>query len=169
LRCEQIAVLLPICHSANAKLIVNDDIDLAIELGADGVHLGRDDAPDSLAAVREALGSDRVLGVSCYNDLSLAQKATAGGANYLAFGSVFASSTKPAAVKASLALLVQARQFGLPVAAIGGITLTNAPSVIAAGADLLAVITDLFSAKDIKLQAQNYATLFTQHVGAIHS
>ncbi len=161
LRREQIAALLPICRSANAILIVNDDIDLAIELDADGVHVGRDDAPNSLTAVRTALGPSRLLGVSCYNDLSLARSAAANGADYLGIGSMFASSTKPAAVNATLAMLSAARSFGMPVAAIGGITLANAPGVIAAGADLLAVISDLFSAEDIKSQAQNYAALFT--------
>ena len=169
LRREQIAALLPICHAACAKLIVNDDLDLAIELDADGLHVGRDDAGGFLALVRRALGPNRLLGVSCYNDLSLAKNAAASGASYLAFGSMFASSTKPAAVKASLALLGEARRFGLPVAAIGGITLANAPSVIAAGADLLAVITDLFTAEDIQLQAKNYASFFTQPVGATPS
>ena len=162
LRREQITALLPLCHAAGADLIVNDDVELAIELEADGVHVGRDDAAESLTLVRQALGPNRILGVSCYNDLSIAQRAAAVGADYLAIGSMFTSNTKPAAVKASLELVTDVRRrFGLPVAAIGGITLANAPSVIAAGADLLAVITDLFSATDIKFQAQNYAALFT--------
>ena len=159
---EQISALLPLCHASGADLIVNDNVELAIELEADGVHVGRDDAAESLTLVRQALGPNRILGVSCYNDLSIAQHAAAVGADYLAIGSVFVSNTKPAAVKATLGLVTEVRRrFGLPVAAIGGITLTNAPSVIAAGADLLAVITDLFSATDIKFQAQNYAALFT--------
>ena len=159
---EQISALLPLCHASGADLIVNDNVELAIELEADGVHVGRDDAAESLTLVRQALGPNRILGVSCYNDLSIAQHAAAVGADYLAIGSVFVSNTKPAAVKATLGLVTEVRRrFGLPVAAIGGITLANAPSVIAAGADLLAVITDLFSATDIKFQAQNYAALFT--------
>ena len=170
LRREQIAALLPLCHACGADLIVNDDIELAIELEADGVHVGRDDAADSLAAVRAALGPNRILGVSCYNDLALAQNAAMIGADYLAVGSVFASNTKPTAVKATLELVSEvSRRFGLPVAAIGGITLANAPSVIAAGASLLAVISDLFNTGDIKIQAQNYAALFTQPAGASHS
>ena len=171
LRREQITALLPVCHAAGADLIVNDDVELAIELDADGVHLGCDDAPESLAAVRQLLGPNRILGVSCYNDFSLAQNAAVIGADYLALGSLFDSPTKPAAVKATLELVAEVRRrFGLPVVAIGGITIANAPSVIAAGADLLAVITDLFNAADIKLQAQNYAALYsataTSHAGA---
>ncbi len=163
LRREQILALLPVCHAGGADLIVNDDVELAIELEADGVHVGRDDAPDSLVAVRKALGPNRILGVSCYNEVSLAETAAAAGADYLAIGSMFVSNTKTAAVKASLELVTEVRRrFGLPVAAIGGITLENAPSVIAAGADLIAVITDLFNAADIQLQAQNYAALFTK-------
>jgi thiamine-phosphate pyrophosphorylase len=162
LRREQILALLPICHAGGADLIVNDDVALAIELEADGAHVGRDDAPDSLAVVRRALGPSRILGASCYNDLALAQHAAANGADYLAFGSMFVSNTKPNAVKAELELITEARRrFGLPVAAIGGITLTNAPRVIGAGADLLAVITDLFDAPDVQLQAQNYAVQFS--------
>ncbi len=174
LRREQILALLPFCHAGGADLIVNDDVELAIELEADGVHVGRDDAPGSLVAVRKALGPNRILGVSCYNEVSLAETAAAVGADYLAIGSMFVSNTKPAAVKASLELVTEVRRrFGLPVVAIGGITLANAPSVIAAGADLLAVITDLFNAADIQLQAQNYAALFakpsTNPAGAIQS
>ena len=162
LRRAQAAEMLRICHAAGAKLIINDDVWLAVEIGADGAHLGRDDAPGgSLAAARDALGSKRILGVSCYNELARGEEAAAAGADYLAFGSMFSSRTKPAAVRAPLELLAEARRrFGLPVAAIGGITLDNAPQVIAAGADMIAVVSDLFDAMDIKARAQAYQELF---------
>ena len=162
LRRAQAAELLRICRSAGARLIVNDDVWLAIEIGADGAHLGRDDAPgDSLRAARAALGVHRILGVSCYDEMDRAEAAAAAGADYLAFGSVFASRTKPSAVRAPLSLIGEARQrFGLPVAAIGGITLDNAPDVLAAGADLLAVSSDLFDTMDIRARAAAYGDLF---------
>ena len=164
LRRAQAAEMLRICRASGAKLIVNDDVWLAVEIGADGAHIGRDDAPGgSLAAAREALGPKRILGVSCYNELACGEEAAAAGADYLAFGSVFPSRTKPGAVRAPLELLGEARRrFGLPIAAIGGITLDNAPQVIAAGDDMLAVVSDLFDAMDIKARAQAYQVLFDQ-------
>jgi thiamine-phosphate pyrophosphorylase len=154
--------MLRICRAAGAKLIINDDVWLAVEIGADGAHLGRDDAPGgSLAAARDALGPKRILGVSCYNEIALAEEAAAAGADYVAFGSMFPSRTKPGAVHAPLDLLGEAkRRVGLPVAAIGGITLDNAQQVIAAGADMLAVVSDLFDAMDIKARAEAYQQLF---------
>ena len=136
-------------------LIVNDDVELALELDADGVHLGRDDG--DLRAARSRLGG-RILGVSCYDDPELARRAVAAGADYVAFGSVFASATKPAAVRAPLALF--ATRLGVPLCAIGGITLENAPRVLRAGADLLAVVSDLFEAPDIRARAAQYQGLF---------
>lgn len=163
LRRAQAAEMLRICRAAGARLIINDDVWLAVEIGADGAHLGRDDAPGgSLAAARDALGPKRILGVSCYNELARGEAAARAGADYLAFGSVFPSRTKPAAVHAPLELLGEARRrFGLPVAAIGGITLDNAPQVIAAGADMIAVVSDLFDAMDIRTRAQAYQQLFS--------
>lgn len=164
LRRAQAAEMLRICRASGAKLIINDDVWLAVEIGADGAHLGRDDAPGgSLAAARDALGPKRILGVSCYNELARAEEAAAAGADYLAFGSMFSSRTKPAAVRAPLEMLGEARRrFGLPIAAIGGITLENAPELIAAGADILAVVSDLFDAMDIKARAEAYQELFNQ-------
>ena len=138
-------------------VIINDDVELALELGADGVHLGRDDG--DLALARKHLGG-RLLGASCYNQAQLARAAVQAGADYIAFGSVFPSPTKPGAVRAPLSLFAQAKSLGVPVAAIGGITLDKAPQLIAAGADLLAVITDLFDAPDIRQRARDYAKLF---------
>jgi thiamine-phosphate pyrophosphorylase len=161
LRRAQAAELLRICRAHGALLIVNDDIRLAVEIGADGAHVGRDDWGGSLAAAREALGNERILGVSCYADMGRAEAAVAAGADYLAFGSVFASSTKPGAVRAPLELLGEARRFGRPVAAIGGITAQNAAQVVAAGADLVAVVSDLFNAMDIRRRAAEFQKLFS--------
>lgn len=161
LRRAQAAEMLRICRAAGAKLIINDDVWLAVEIGADGAHVGRGDAPGgSLLAAREALGPKRILGVSCYDDLALAEEAAKAGADYVAFGSMFPSRTKPDTVSAPLEILGQARRFGLPVAAIGGITLENAPQLIKAGADVLAVVSDLFDAMDIKARAEAYQNLF---------
>ncbi len=159
LRRAQVGELLRICRGQGARLIVNDDLPLALEIGADGVHLGRDDG--DLAAARKALGAGRLLGVSCYGDLDVAAAAAAAGADYLAFGSVFASPTKPLAPRVDLQLLGAAkRRYALPIAAIGGINLDNAPTAIAAGADLLAVISDLFDTMNITARAKAYIQLF---------
>lgn len=158
LRRAQAAELLRICRAAGAKLIVNDDLALALEIGADGVHLGRDDG--DLAAARAALGPRRILGVSCYNEIARAEAAARAGADYLAFGAVFASPTRPDAAHAPLSLLTEAKRFGLPIAAIGGITLDNADHVIEAGADMAAVITDLFDTMDIAARAAEYQDRF---------
>jgi thiamine-phosphate pyrophosphorylase len=138
-------------------VIINDDVALALELGADGAHLGRDDG--ELSVARQRLGG-KLLGASCYNQLGLARAAVDAGADYIAFGSVFPSPTKPQAVRAPLGLFKEARALGVPLAAIGGITLGSAPQLIAAGADLLAVISDLFDAPDIRQRARDYGKLF---------
>jgi thiamine-phosphate pyrophosphorylase len=161
MRRAQAAECLRLCRGTGALLIINDDLPLALEVGADGVHLGRDDG--DLAAARAALGPERILGVSCYNEMERAERAAAAGADYLAFGAMFPSVTKPQAVRAPLELLGEAkRRFGLPVAAIGGITLDNAEEVIAAGADMIAVVSDLFEAMDIAARAQAFSRLFAQ-------
>jgi len=136
-------------------LIVNDDVELALAVGADGAHLGRDDGDFSVARTKL---KGKILGASCYDRLELARTAVAAGADYVAFGSVFASPTKPDAVRAPLSLV--GNDLGVPTCAIGGITLANAPEVIAAGADLLAVISDLFDAPDIAARARAYGKLF---------
>jgi len=136
-------------------LIVNDDVELALALGAQGVHLGRDDG--DLGAARRRLPG-RILGASCYNDAELARRAIGAGADYVAFGSVFASPTKPAAVRAPLGLFAIGLE--VPLCAIGGITVDNASQVLAAGADLIAVVSDLFDAPDIAARAAQYRRLF---------
>lgn len=137
-------------------LIVNDDVELALELDAAGAHLGRNDG-DLRAARRRLAG--RILGASCYNDAELARRAIEAGADYVAFGSVFPSPTKPRAVRAPLALF--ALEAAVPLCAIGGITLQNAQQAVDAGADLLAVLSDLFDAPDIAARASQYRKLFT--------
>ena len=137
--------LLAVCRSASVPLIINDDVNLALEIGADGVHLGRDD--DGLVPAREALGSRSIIGVSCYDDVSRAQAAQAAGASYVAFGRFFPSQTKPNAPCASLDTLRKAhRDLHIPIVAIGGITRKNGASLIDAGAQLLAVIEGVFGA-----------------------
>ncbi len=162
LRRAQAAELLRICRAYGAKLIVNDDLWLAIEIGADGVHVGRDDVPGhDLHTAREALGAKRLLGVSCYNDLERVAAAAKVGADYVGIGSMYPSATKPTAESATPELLAEARRrFAGPVAAIGGITIRNAAQVIAAGADMVAVVSDLFNAMDIRRRASEFQKLF---------
>lgn len=159
-RAEAVRALLQACHAHGARLIVNDDLELALAAGADGVHLGRDDG--DLSQARARLGADRLLGVSCYAEWARAEAAVAQGADYIAFGALFDSPTKPAAGRAPLELIRRARQAwpDKPVCGIGGITLANAAQAVSAGADLLAVISDVFSAADPQAQALAYRALF---------
>jgi thiamine-phosphate pyrophosphorylase len=152
---EEARQIAKLAREHGVPLIVNDDVELALAIGADGAHLGRDDGDFSSARKRL---KGKILGASCYNRPELATAAVAAGADYIAFGSVFASPTKPGAVRAPLSLFKD--DLGVPKCAIGGITLANAPQAIAAGADLLAVISDLFDAPDIAARAKAYAKLF---------
>jgi thiamine-phosphate pyrophosphorylase len=148
-----------LCHRYQVPFIINDDPQLASEVKADGVHLGREDA--SVETARALLGISAIIGVSCYDELARARDAQAEGADYVAFGSVFASSVKQGAVHASLDLIRQAREeIRIPIAAVGGIDLGNALQVIRAGAHAIAVITALFSAPDVRGQASAFANLF---------
>ena len=157
-RLEEATALAALCQAKHTPFIVNDDPGIAVAAGADGAHLGKDDG--DLAAARATLGA-KLLGVSCYDSLEAARAAVAAGADYVAFGSVFSSPTKPAAVRAPLALFARAKPLGVPLVAIGGITLDNAPQLLAAGADGLAVISDLFDAPDIRDRARAYGKLFS--------
>lgn len=130
-----------------ALVIVNDDPDLARDVDADGVHLGEDDG--SIASARARVGPDRIVGVSCYDDFDNARAAVDAGADYVAFGSFYASSVKPGARHADVALLGRARALRVPVVAIGGITAGNAKTLVDAGADALAVISDVFAHDDV--------------------
>jgi thiamine-phosphate pyrophosphorylase len=159
LRREQVVALLPFARAARVPLIVNDDLGLALVAGADGVHLGATD--QELVGARRQLPRDALLGASCYDRLSLAEAAAAAGADYVAFGSVFPSPTKPQAVRAPLTLFRAARAaLALPIVAIGGITVENAHEPVAAGADMVAVITDVFDAADVTARARAYRELF---------
>ena len=158
-RQQEAAALQVLCRERRVPLIINDDIDLATMVGAAGVHLGRDDA--SIGQAREQLGPRAFIGVSCYNRFERARAAAAAGASYVAFGRFFPSATKPGAVQAEPDLLEQARaQLDLAVVAIGGITPENAACLVAAGADLLAVIHGVFGQPDVEAAARRYAALF---------
>jgi thiamine-phosphate pyrophosphorylase len=163
-RLAQAQALLAVCRAAGVPLIINDDTALAAATGSDGVHLGREDMAATEA--RRLLGPGAIIGVSCYDRLDLAEAAQAAGADYVAFGSFFPSSTKPLAVRADLGLLRRARQcIRLPLVAIGGITPENGAAAINAGADLLAVISGVFGEPDPLAAARNYARLFdTSHL-----
>ncbi|HEX9301647.1 MAG TPA: thiamine phosphate synthase [Casimicrobiaceae bacterium] len=159
-RREQAMTLARIHAARGALFIVNDDPALAAEIGADGVHVGEDDG--SIAAAREIVGPDRIVGVSCYNDFARAQAAVAAGADYVAFGSFFPSAVKPAARRADIELLEQARGLPVPVVAIGGITAANASTLFRAGADAVAVISAVFDAPDVEAAASAIAATFSK-------
>jgi thiamine-phosphate pyrophosphorylase len=155
----QAAELLRICRAAGALLIINDNPEIAADIGADGVHVGREDG--GVARARAIVGPDRIIGVSCYDEFAIAELAVAEGADYVAFGAMFPSSVKPNAIAAPLSLLSEAKaKFNVPVCAIGGIKTSNVQSLIDAGADMVAVITDLFDAPDIAAQARAYQERF---------
>jgi thiamine-phosphate pyrophosphorylase len=158
LRRAQVAALQPVCRRAGVPLVVNDDWRLAHELGADGAHLGAEDG--DLRAARGGLGDIALLGASCHDDLRRAEAAAAAGASYVAFGAFFPSPTKPNARRASLQLLRDAAAIGLPRVAIGGITPDNAPTLIDAGADMIAVISGVFDAPDPAAAAHAYRACF---------
>lgn len=159
LRLRQATALLALCRSFNVPLIINDHLDLCAKIDADGLHLGATDC--DLGAARRLLGTHKILGASCYNQLNLAVKAEQAGANYVAFGACFSSATKPNAPVISLNVFTEAKQkIAIPAVAIGGITLENASSVISAGADVLAVVGALFSATDITKTSQQLAHLY---------
>ncbi len=158
LRISQACALRALTRRYAVPLIINDDAALGFEVAADGVHLGRTDG--ALDEARTLLGPNALLGASCYDDAARATTAASAGADYIAFGAMFASATKPAAPRAPLTLIAQARTLGRPIACIGGITADNAAPLIAAGADLLAVISDVFDAPDPHARAAQFAALF---------
>lgn len=164
-RLELAQTLLPICRRWQIPLIINDDWQLALAVGADGVHLGKDD--DDPARVRSEIGHDKLLGVSCYSDLERARHMLGIGVDYVAFGAMFASRTKPQATSAALSTIVDACVLTEQIApqagvvAIGGISVDNATSVLAAGAHSLAVVGGLFNSHDIQTTARAFSALMT--------
>ncbi len=158
LRLVQAKSLRALTHEFSVLLIINDDAMLAQQVDADGVHLGREDG--SVAAARSVLRSGKIIGVSCYNRMPLAQEAVRQRADYVAFGSFFSSTVKPDATVASLELLQHARrEIKVPLVAIGGITVQNGTQLLDAGADALAVISAIFGATDIQYAARQFTNI----------
>jgi len=163
-RLREAQALLAVCRAGGVPLIVNDDVALAAHIGAEGVHLGRDDADP--AGARTRLGPDAIIGVSCYDRLERGIAAQASGADYAAFGRFFPSRTKPLATPATPDLLRRAREIlDIPLVAIGGITPDNGSILIAAGADMLAVVDAVFGQADIRAAAAAFAALFLDTEG----
>jgi thiamine-phosphate pyrophosphorylase len=158
-RLAQAQILRNLCQQYAIPLIINDDIELAQRVNAEGVHLGKEDG--DIDSARAVLGDSAIIGISCYNQWILAEKAEKNGADYIAFGRFFSSSTKPLAVQADIHLLIQAKQrFTIPLVAIGGITVENGKKLIEAGADCLAVIHGLFGQSNVKFAAERFSALF---------
>ena len=158
-RSDRARAVFACCRIHGVPLLINDDVELAAAIGADGVHLGRDDA--ALGAARQRLGPRAIIGVSCYNQLPRAIAAAEEGADYVAFGRFFPSLTKPRAVQAEVDLLRRAKKcINIPVVAIGGITPDNGGSLVAAGADLLAAIHGVFGVPDVRSEVKRYTSLF---------
>jgi len=151
--------LLALCNQYQAQLIINDDVSLAKDVGAHGIHLGQDDI--SPVAARIILGNHAIIGVTCHDSLEFARKAIKDSANYIAFGRFFSSNTKPDAHPAPISLINEARaQFSkVPIVVIGGITLDNGKQLLDTGADMLAVCHSLFAADDITAQARKFIEL----------
>lgn len=158
LRHEQASTLQTLCAEAGVPLIVNDDVRLAKAIGAAGVHLGEDDG--GIAAARTLLGDGAIVGASCYDDIARAERAVAEGADYVAFGAFFPTRSKTVTRQATTEMLVAAAALNVPQVAIGGITPDNAPSLIAAGADLVAVIGGVFDAADPVRAVRGYRECF---------
>lgn len=158
-RLRQASQLRDMTRQHNCRLIINDDVELARAVDADGVHLGRDDL--FIRQARQQLGNQAIIGVSCYNELQRAVMMAETGADYIAFGRFFASRTKPDAVQADANLITLAKsRLSLPLVAIGGISPENAPSLLKAGVDMLAVIDAVFGQADIGKAAHHLQALF---------
>lgn len=159
-RLQQAKAIRALCTQYQATCIINDDIELAKTVNADGIHLGKDDT--ELSYARQVLGEDAIIGISCYNDIDLAIDAEKNSADYVAFGTMFSSPTKPDAVCATPEMISRAKQqLSIPVCAIGGITGENIQQLIQHQADMAAVISSLFSADDIKTTANNLSQYFS--------
>lgn len=160
-RLSEARALQELCSRYDARLIINDDLALAAEIGAD-LHLGQTDG--NLLSARQQLGADAIIGSTCHAQLELAEQAVAQQADYIAFGRFYDSQTKPGSVLATTELLQHAQQLNRPIVAIGGITLDNSPLLIKHGAAMLAVIHGLFaadSAAEVEQRARAFSALFT--------
>jgi thiamine-phosphate pyrophosphorylase len=159
LRLTQSRAIYLLCKQHRVPLIINDHLDIALEIDADGLHVGQNDT--SIMEVRDTLGRNKIVGASCYNHLSLAVEAEKAGADYVAFGAFYPSATKADAARASISLLDEAKKtLSIPIVAIGGINLSNAQNLIVHGCDSIAVSQALFSAQDIRSTAQHFSRLF---------
>ncbi|MDX2424731.1 MAG: thiamine phosphate synthase [Cycloclasticus sp.] len=148
-----------LCLKYRVPLIINDDAEMALECGAEGVHLGQSDG--SIHEARELLGEKAIIGATCHHQVELALTAEQQGANYVAFGRFFNSQTKPGAPLASVETLIKAKSnLSIPLVAIGGINHDNAGSLINAGADYIAVVEKIFLADDVTLNCQRFCCLF---------
>ncbi|HVT32557.1 MAG TPA: thiamine phosphate synthase [Rhodanobacteraceae bacterium] len=157
-RLDEASALAALSARYGVPFVVNDDVDLARATRAEGVHLGEGDT--DVATARARLGASAIIGVSCYDSLDRARALAAAGADYLALGAFFPSPTKPDARRATPALLREAKAFGLPLVAIGGITPENGVMLVEAGADYLAVISSVFGAEDVAAAARAFSSLF---------
>lgn len=146
-----------LCKKNNVLFLINDNIELAIKVNADGVHLGQSDT--NVQQAREQLG-DKIIGITCHNDIQLAQLAQQQGADYVAFGRFYSSQTKPSASPAELSILSEAKKsLTIPIAAIGGITVETAAILLNQGADMLAVVQGIFAQNDIFAVSQQFVEI----------
>jgi thiamine-phosphate pyrophosphorylase len=159
LRKEQASQLLALCRRYDRPFIINDFVELCLELGADGIHVGGTDAP--VAEVRKAIGPDKILGASCYGSMELAQKAHEAGASYVAFGGFYPSRVKKYEVTTPVDIITRAKQqLPVPVVVIGGMTQENSVPLVKAGADMVAAISSVYMTEDPKDAARKFAQLF---------
>ena len=159
LRAEQAGALLALCRQYRVPMIVNDHLDLCQQIDADGLHVGGTDA--TVATVREALGTNKIVGASCYGDMQLARNTVAAGASYIAFGGFYLSRVKKYPVTTAMDIIAQAKKsLTVPVCVIGGMTSTNAQPLIAQGADMVAAISSVYQAADPRAAAQEFVQLF---------
>lgn len=159
LRKEQATQLLALCRKYDRPFIINDFVELCLELGADGIHVGGTDAP--VAQVRKEIGPDRILGASCYGSLELAQKSQDAGASYVAFGGFYPSRVKKYEVTTPVDIITRAKQaLSVPVVVIGGMTQENSVPLIQAGTDMVAAISSVYMTEDPQASAKAFAELF---------
>lgn len=159
LRKEQASALLALCRKHNRPFIINDFVELALELDADGIHVGGTDAP--VAQVRAEIGADKILGASCYGSMELAQKAHEAGASYVAFGGFYPSRVKKYEVSTPVDIITRAKQqLPVPVVVIGGMTQENAVPLIKAGTDMVAAISSVYMTDDPQAAARGFVQLF---------